>query len=206
MPKRPENAFTDLSAPAAPAAGRPARPRPSAPSRPSFFDYLLLLTGVALSVYLMRLAPLSAQSRNPLDPRLAQVFEFLVVLVRLPEGVLLLWPLLFATQWFGRHDGLTAAEWLWLLAWVGVLLLTAFTAWDRLLGLPESIAPYAGKPRVLWYLLVTPALAALAALILVTDLFRSRPTPWTHNLALASLLWPAPAALLLLFGGELVAG
>jgi len=175
-------------------------------SRPGVIDHLAILAGVALSLYLMHLAPLRAEPSNPLDWRLEQVFRFLILLVRLPEGVLLLWPLFFAMQYFSRQNGLTAGEWLWLLAWVGVVLLTALTAWARLLGLPESLAPYADKPRILWYLLVTPALAALALLVLIVDLFRSYEPPWTHQLALALLLWPAPGAMIVLFGGELEPG
>lgn len=175
-------------------------------SRPALFGHLAILAGVALSLYLIHLAPLEAKPTNPLGPRLRQVFEFLVLLVRLPEGVLLLWPVFFAMTWFGRSGGLTASEWLWLLCWVGLLLLTTLTAWDRLLGLPETVQPYAAKPRILWYLLVTPALALLALLVLIIDLFRSYDPPWTHYLALALLLWPAPAAVLVLLGGELVPG
>jgi hypothetical protein len=172
-------------------------------SRPCLFDHLAILAGLALSIYLMRLAPLTAEPTNPLDPRVAQVFGFLVVLIRLPEGIVLLWPIFFATQWFGRSDGLTAGEWLWLLCWGGLLVLTALTVWGRVLGFPEWMYPYADKPRLLWYLLLTPALAALALVVLIVDLFRSYVPPWTHQLGLALLLWPAPAALVVLAGGEL---
>jgi hypothetical protein len=181
------------------------RPQPPAAdvSRPALVDHLAVLAGAALSVYLMRLAPMTAEPTNPLPPRVAQAFDFLVVLIRLPEGVVLLWPFFYATQWFSRSGGLTAGEWLWLLCWAGVLLLTALTVWGSLLGFPESVQPYADKPRLLWYMLLTPALAALALAVLVVDLFRSSKPPWTHHLALALLLWPAPAALIVLFGGEL---
>src|SRR5262249_42281862 len=80
---------------------RPMSKRPDAPppdvSRPSLFDFLAILAGLALSIYLMRLVPLNAEPTNPLEPRVAQVFGFLVVLIRLPEGIVLLWPIFFAT-------------------------------------------------------------------------------------------------------------
>jgi hypothetical protein len=178
--------------------------RPEPVSRPSLVDHLAILAGVALSVYLLRLAPLAVKPTNPLDPRVAQAFEFLAVAMRLSEGIILLWPVFFILQWFGRNDGLTAGEWLWLLCWVGILLLTALTAWEYLLGLPPSLQPHADKPRILWYLLVAPALAALALVVLIVDLFRSYTPPWTHALGLALVLWPAPGALVVLLGGELV--
>src|SRR4051794_14707627 len=100
------------------------RPQPAAAdvARPGLVDHLAVLAGMALSVYLMRLAPLTAEPANPLPSRVAQAFDFLAVLIRLPEGVVLLWPFFFATQYFSRSDGLTAGEWLWLLCWAGVLL------------------------------------------------------------------------------------
>src|SRR5262249_26022758 len=103
---------------------RPPAERPEV-SRPGVIDHLAVLAGVALSLYLMHLAPLTAQPSNPLDWRLEQVFRFLAPLIRLPEGVLLLWPVFFGLQYFSRSDGLTAGEWLWLLGWAGVVLLTA---------------------------------------------------------------------------------
>lgn len=178
---------------------------PEPPSRPSLVDYLAILGGMALSVYLISLSPLTAVPSNPVSPRVAQAFAFLATAARLPEGIVLLWPLFFLTQFFSRTDGLTAGEWLWLLSFVGTLLLTALTAWQYLLGLPESFQPHAAKPRVLWHLTLPPALAGLALLVLAVDLFRARPTPWTHNFGLALVLWPAAPSLVVLAGGEFVA-
>jgi hypothetical protein len=183
---------------------RPLAAPPEA-SRPGLFDHVAILAGAALSLYLMRIAPLRAVSTNTLDPRLDQVFRFLILFVRLPEGIVLLWPVFFALQWFSRSEGLAMGEWLWLFSWVGVMILAVLAG---LTTLPESYQPeslplYASKLRVLWYLLVTPALAVLALLVLLVDLFRSYVPPWTHQLALALLLWPAPGAVVILFGGKL---
>jgi hypothetical protein len=175
-------------------------------SRPGLFDHLLVLAGVALSLYLMRLAPIRASSARPLEPRLEAVFAFLPEMMRLPEGIVLLWPFFFVPQWISRTERLTAGEWLWLVSWVGMLLLTALTAWEWLLGLPEALAPHAGKPRLLWYMLVVPALAGLGLVVAAVSLFRDTPAPWTHWLALALMFWSAGPALLVLAGGEFQAG
>jgi hypothetical protein len=122
--------------------------------------------------------------------------------MRLPEGIILLWPLFFVPQWFRRSEGLTAGEWLWLLSWLGMLLLTGLTAWDVLLGLPEGLAAHAAKPRLLWYMIVAPSLGALGLLVAIVSLFRATPPPWTHWQALALVLWPLLPVLLVLAAGE----
>jgi hypothetical protein len=173
-------------------------------SRPSFFDNLFLLAGFGLSLYLMQLAPIRAEPDGWRDRHVAAVIAFLPSLMRLPEGVILLWPVFFATQWPGRSRGLTLGEWLWLLAWVGVALITALTAWEALSGLPPSLQPHAAKPRLLWYALFAPAMAALALVFLIVSLFRPS-APWTQNLGLALLLWPAGPSLGVLILGRFVA-
>jgi hypothetical protein len=178
----------------------PTKPQPLL-SRPSFLDYLFLLGGVGLSLYLMQLAPIRAEADPAVsDPRLASVIAFLPELMRIPEGVVLLWPLFFATQWPGRSRGLTLGEWLWLFAWVGFALLTALTALHHLGGMPDFMLPHAAKPRLLWYMIAMPAMGGLALVFLVVSMFKPAP-PWTHNLGLALVLWPAvPALAILAFG------
>jgi hypothetical protein len=172
-------------------------------SRPRFFDYFFLLGGVSLSLYLMLLSPIGAEATAELpDARLGQVVAFLPTMMRLPEGVFLLWPLFFATQWVSRSRPLTAGEWLWLLAWVGLVVLTALTAWEYLVGLPDSVRAHAGKPRLLWYVVVMPAMGVLAVLFLLFGVFRSTPAPWTDTLALALVIWPVPLALTVLSVGN----
>ncbi len=170
-------------------------------SRPCFVDYLFLLAGVGLSLYLMQLAPIRAAPDESGDRRFAAVIAFLPSLMRLPEGVILLLPLFFATQWRTRTGGLTLGEWLWLLAWVGIALITALTAWEAVAGLPSWLAPHAVKPRLLWYALFAPAMALLAILFLIVSLFRP-PAPWTQSMGLALLLWPAGPSLAVLMLGR----
>jgi hypothetical protein len=180
-----------------------SRTNPTPPvSRPCFFDYLFLLGGVALSLYLMDLSPIGAEpdGAKP-DRHVKAVVAFLPRLMRIPEGIILLWPLFFATQWPGRSRGLTLGEWLWLLAWVGLALLTALRAWEVLAGLPSWLQPHAVKPRLLWYALLMPGMAALALVFLVVSLFRPQ-APWTQGLGLALILWPAVPALVVLSLGK----
>jgi hypothetical protein len=173
-------------------------------SRPCFFDYLFLLAGVGLSLYLMRLAPIRAAPDESRDRYVAAVIEFLPALMRIPEGVILLWPIFFATQWPGRSRGLILGEWLWLLAWVCMVLITGLTAWETLIGLPTWLQPHATKPRLLWYALFAPAIALLALVFLIVSLLRP-PAPWTQNLGLALLIWPAGPSLAVLILGRFVA-
>jgi hypothetical protein len=121
--------------------------------------------------------------------------------MRLPEGVILLWPLFFATQWPGRSRSLTPGEWIWLFAWVGVALLTCLTALEHLGGLPGFMQAHARKPLLLWYVIAMPAMGGLALVFLVVSLFKPSP-PWTHNLGLALVLWPAVPALTVLALGR----
>ena len=180
-------------------------PTPAPVSRPCFFDYLFLLGGMGLSLYLMQLAPIRAEPEaERTDRHVAGIIAFLPSLMRVPEGILLLWPVFFATQWPGRSRGLTLGEWLGMLAWAGVVVLAMLTAWDVLAGLPGWLQPHAAKPRLLWYALFVPGMAALAAVFLVVYLFRP-PAPWTHSLGLALVLWPAGPALAVLILGKFTA-
>jgi hypothetical protein len=182
-----------------------SRPHSTPPvSRPRFLDYLLLLGGVGLSLYLMQLAPIRAEPDAPRDRHVTAVIAFLPTLMRLPEGVILLWPLFLATQWPGRSSRLTLGEWLWLLAWVGVALITALSVWQAFGTLPGWLAPHAAKPRLLWYALFAPAMAALALVFLFVSLFRP-PAPWTEGCGLALLLWPAGPSLAVLMLGRFLA-
>jgi hypothetical protein len=149
----------------------------------------------------MRLAPIRAEADPSLgDARLASIIAFLPELMRIPEGVILLWPLFFATQWPGRARGLTLGEWLWLFAWVGFALLTALAALHSVGATPSFLQAHAAKPRLLWYLIAMPAMGGLALIFLLVSMFKPSP-PWTHNFGLALVLWPAvPALTILAFG------
>jgi hypothetical protein len=172
-------------------------------SRPTLADYCLLLLGCGLSLYLIRLGPMpAAAEESRTDPGLREVVALLPETMRLPEGVLLLWPVFLALQRLrGRRQGLTFGEWLWVLAWLGTALLTGLSAWERWGTLPEFAQPYTAKPRLLWYVLLVPSMAALAGVLALGGLLRRVPAPWTHTCGLALVLWPvAPLAGILLLG------
>jgi hypothetical protein len=178
-------------------------PIAAAPSRPTLVDYVFLLAGSSLSLYLLNLHPLLVQpTRENLPPRLYDALAFLPTIMRVPEGILLLGPIFFLTQ-FGRRrgQGLTALEWLWALSWLGISLLTALDFWDRSGTLPELMHPYAALPRKLWYLVFVPSLAALAAILGLFGMLRRGASPWTHMFSLVLLLWPiAPLVCILSLG------
>jgi hypothetical protein len=172
----------------------------AAPSRPSLVDALFLLAGCALSLYLIPLNPLAATpAEDPPGPVAAALLAFLPGAMRLPEGILLLWPVFFATRrLLGRREALTGGEWLWVLSWVGVAALAGLDAWG-VWGSPPAFLHT--RPRLLWYMIFVPAMSALAAVLALAGLVRRRYPPWTHLFGLALVLWPAlPLALILALG------
>ncbi len=114
-------------------------PIPVAPSRPTVVDYGFLLAGCSLSLYLLNLSPLLVKpTRDGVSPHLYAFLAFLPAILRVPEGILLLGPIFFLTQLGRRHrQGLTALEWLWAISWLGIVLLTALTLWERSGTLPD---------------------------------------------------------------------
>jgi hypothetical protein len=174
----------------APAA--PAKPLPEA-SRPRFLDYLLILLGLAASVFLGELSGLQARAAqpatSPLDGALERVFPKLLLL---PLGVVLLWPLFFLSQKIlGRKRELTWAEWLWGLAWLGSLVLAAWLVLHGLSSMPEFMAAEKFKNGVLFaYVLFVLSMGGLAALLFLVGIVGSRALPWTHTFGLALLMWP----------------
>jgi hypothetical protein len=183
---------------------QPLPPRlSSVPARPALVDYVFVLGGCGLSLYLMELKPLRVGAAEGVEGAFARYFvEFLPRPLRLTEGILLLWPVFFATQLVRRRrEPLTAAEWLWVVSWVGVALLTGLTAWENSGRLPESLAQYADVPFKLWYVLFVPSMAVLAVVLGVAGLLRRGPAPWTHSFAVALIVWPvAPLAGILALG------
>src|SRR4051812_46822073 len=96
-----------------------------APLRPTLLDYFLLLGGYSLSLFLLRLQPWAFKAKEGLAAPVADLVEQLADIMRLTEGVVLLWPLFLVLQKFrGRSQGLTAGEWLWVIAWLCIVLLT----------------------------------------------------------------------------------
>jgi hypothetical protein len=161
--------------------------------RPTVSDYLLLLAGAGLSLYLMDLSPFAVEANDNIgNPSLRVAITFLPRLLRLPEGIILLLPLFVGPQFLlGRREGLTAAEWLWLFSWCGTALLTAFGAADFLSLLPALVRANLLWTRFVWYVGFDLAMAGVAVALLVIGLFRPA-RPWTHQLGLALAFWPVP--------------
>jgi hypothetical protein len=155
-------------------------------------DYLLLLGGCGLSLYLMDLKPLHTGPAEGVSGDFARSFAvFLARPLRLTEGIILLWPAFYLTQLVRRRrEPLTGAEWLWVVSWLGVALLTALAAWENAGTLPELLRPYVQAPRKLWYVVFVPSMAALAVVLGFAGLLRRGPAPWSHTLAMALILWP----------------
>jgi hypothetical protein len=176
-----------------------AAPAPAPrPSRPHLLDYFLLLLGFGLSILLARLSPLPVEALETVaDPRLRSAVSYLPDLMRLPEGVILLGPLLFALQFLvGRRQGLTSIGWLWAFSWLGVLVLTGLLAWRHFF--PESAPPVIARAPWLWYMILAPSMAALAVVLGLLSLFSRRPAPWTHTFGVALLVWPVPPLVVIL--------
>ena len=170
---------------------KPAPAPPPSPTYPSLVDYFVLLLGLALSVFLCRAGPLPVAPKDfvaaPLRPAVAALSD----MMRLPEGVLLMWPIFLVTQRLrGRKQGLTSIEWLWIISWVGVVGLAALTAWKNGLGYPDAVQGYLLLAPRLWYVILVPSMAAVAVVLRFLSLFSRQAAPWTHSFGLALLVWP----------------
>jgi len=164
-----------------------------APSRPTLVDYVFLLVGCSLSLYLLSFSPLRVKSVHENGPAFLDEFlTFLPEAMRLPEGIVLMGPIFYLTQLVRRRAwGLTSLEWLWLLNGLGVAVLAGVAAWDRSGTVPDFLEPYATMPRKLWYLIFVPSMAVLAAVLGILGLVRRAAVPWTHTFGLVLLVWPA---------------
>jgi hypothetical protein len=177
-------------------------------SRPTFVDYFFLLVGCCLSLYLMELSPIVVKPKDSVsNPNVEELVRQLPKPLRLTEGIILMWPFFILSQWMmGRHQPLTTGEWLWVFAWFGIALLTAVGAWEKWApdSIPEFLKPIiTGRYRLryLWYLIVVPSLAVLAALFLLLGLVSRETPPWSHPLSLMLVIWPAlPLAGILTLG------
>ncbi len=191
---------------------RPAGPRIVPPfPRPKWHDFILFLIGISLSLLLTDMSTISAAPGENTPPWWSTELFGRLLLKRLPDllflpvGVLLLWPLFYLNQKMaGRHQPLTVGEWLWWVTWLaavalaGLIVLAWFT-WQRGTNIPTFFEPEKFKYGLfVGYAIGTLALAALALLIGVVDLFGRWPRSWTHNCVLALVMWPALPLLALL--------
>jgi hypothetical protein len=178
----------------------------AAPARPLLPDLFLLLAGFGLSLVLFRVAPLHVEvDDSAVPPPLRDFLPLLPDLLRLPEGVLLLWPLFYVPQrLLGRRQPLTSAEWLWTFAWFGTVAVNGLAAWKQGGTMPELAVSYSSWPPVIWYAVLVPSLAALALILALAGLLRWGICPWTNNLALALLLWPVLPLVAILTLGRFV--
>jgi hypothetical protein len=152
---------------------------------------------------LIELKPLHAVAAEGVEsPFTRFLVEFLPRPLRLTEGILLLWPVFLVTQLLrGRREPLTAAEWLWVVSWLGITLLTGLAAWETSGTLPEFLQEHSSAPFRLWYVIVVPSMAALAVLLGLAGLLRRGPAPWTHGFAVVLIVWPVgPLAGILTLG------
>jgi hypothetical protein len=171
------------------------------PSRPTLVDYLFLLAGCSLSLYLIRLQPLGVEAGAGVPWEWREFFYFLPDLMRVPEGIVLMWPVFFATQRLRRRPHpLTSAEWLWVIAWLGTAALAGLSA-CRFQPAFAGVAEYGPVGLRLWYMVLMPSMGALAVAMVLFGFLRRGPSPWTHGLALALIAWPlAPSVAVLTLG------
>jgi hypothetical protein len=171
---------------------KPSPSQPRTPTRPYLLDYALLLGGFALSLYLMDLYRWTVVPEDYItDHALRSVIEFLPRLVRIPEGVILFFPLFFLPQFvLGRRQEIASGEWLWIIAWFGTAALVGVAVVRHLIGLPDWLDSYAQAVRWIWHLGFGTALALIALLLVPIGLIRRGPMPWTHGLGLVLVLWP----------------
>jgi hypothetical protein len=199
-------------------------PPPDPGSRPTILDYFLLLIGCALSFYLIRIGdppvvPGASETKPAIRyvghlriepgprawfPPLQYLVRTLPDLLRIQEGILLLWPLFFGIQrTMGRNVALTSGEWLWVFAWLGTAALNALAGGNRWGMLPAFMVGWASWLPVIWYFFLAPSMALIAAFVVVLGLIRGPRLPWTHTFGLALVIWPAlPLTAILLLGNN----
>jgi hypothetical protein len=183
-----------------PRGGEKKKKDPPPPERPTVFEHLLLLSGAAISLALYRFGLLPIEM-NTQREWVHEWTPFVQSALRLPEGIILLWPILRIVQVLrGRKQGLTSAEWLLVFAWLGLVLLNGLAGWMKYA--PESVFEIIKNnydvPFILWYVIITPSMGLFALVVGLLGLFSRTPTPWTHSLAIAVFLWMTPLAAWLL--------
>jgi hypothetical protein len=163
-------------------------------SRPAWLDYLLVLVGCGLSLFLAELSGLRAVRRAALPPALGPaLIAVLPALLFLSVGIILLWPVFYATQRIrGRPPGLVAGEWLWGLAWLLAVALTTWVAWKYWGSPPEVLVSESFQRHIVaGYALAVLSLGVIALFLTLLDLVGRWDRPWTHRFGLALMVWPA---------------
>ncbi len=184
-------------------------PRPVAPERPNGFDFFVMLLGFSVSLLLLQLRLPVVVPRDPADALVNQsLLPWLKMTMRLSEGVVLMWPILFTAQRvLGRTQKITVVEWLWIGSWLCVATFNVFALVVGLLpedALRNNLDALAYWPSFAWYLVVEPLVALAALLLGLLAAVRRTPVPWTHSFGVVLLIWPVlPAFLALIVLGRL---
>jgi len=176
---------------------------PPAPvSRPTGIDYLLIFLGCGLSLYLNQISGPKPEAKEGTPAWVTMdLLPHLPALFYLPQGIILLWPVMYGTQrLLGRRQALSAGEWLWGFAWLGTLLVAVWVIWGHLGTLPGFAENLAYPPQFIWTVIAGAAMALIAFILGLISLFARWRQPWTHTFALVLLIWPMiPLAGLLLW-------
>jgi len=174
------------------------------PSRPRLFDWLILFAGIGASAYLAKMTGLVMTLPPAIEPNAAlqTLLDILPMLLFLPVGVVLCWPIFYATQWVcGRRQSLTMGEWLLGLAWLAALVFTGWCVGKGTGSLPELVTDADFKRHaVTGYVIFMFSMGALALVIWLVGLLGRRRQPWTHTLGLALMIWPAVPLLIVWLG------
>ena len=174
----------------------------SVPSRPTLFDFILVVAGFGLSLVLSQTATLEMIATGKAPPAVVNyLVPILPQLLRLTEGVILLWPIFLLTQRLvGRKQGLTFGEWLWVVVWLVVATLNSLAWWQRWYSMPSFLRDQLPQVFLIGYLVVMPSMAAIAVVLLLLGLMTRWQQPWTHNFGLVLIAWSAaPAAVVIAF-------
>lgn len=177
---------------------------PAPVSRPTGLDYLLILAGCSLSFFLHEVSHPDPRPKADTPAWVEEnLFPTLPRMLTLPQGIILLWPLFYATQKLrGRPAALSAGEWLLGLAWLGTVLVTGWNLWMHWGTPPGFAADLAYPPESVWTVIVLPVMAGVAVLIALVSLFRRRQAPWTHAFGLVLVIWPVLPLIALLAWAE----
>jgi hypothetical protein len=162
-------------------------------SRPSGLDYFLIFVGCSISLFLQQISYPTLNSKAETPPWVRDyVLRLLPMLTSLPLGIILLWPLFYSIQRLrGRPQALSAGEWLWGVAWLGAVILTAWVTWLHWGSPPEFLTDLKYPPQSIWTIIIVPTLAIIAVVIGLVGLVARWQQTWTHTFGLVLLIWPA---------------